>query len=81
MRSAVEFPDNQNGASIGPTLSFVVDIEQAFEPQLKEAVAACLQGRSSWLQDSLPEGVTVCGFRGFGDFSEGLAAIKIDVFR
>lgn len=42
-----EFLDHPNRAWVGLPLSFVVDTEQAFEPQLKEAVADCLQGRNS----------------------------------
>jgi len=41
-----EFLDNPNRAWVGLPLFFVVDTEQAFEPQLKEAMAECLQGKS-----------------------------------
>lgn len=42
-----EFLSNPDETLVGPTLSFVVDSEQEFEPQLKAAVADCLQGSDS----------------------------------
>jgi len=49
-----EYLDNPNGALVGPTLSFVVGTEQAFEPQLKAAQSDCLQGYISGYQCAGP---------------------------
>jgi hypothetical protein len=48
------FLENPDSSLAGPVLSFVVYPEQELEPQLKEAVAGCLQGKQSKYQCSGP---------------------------